>query len=94
MIVVQQRPDEETRTPGKSCHWVASTIVDGVTYRARSRRGAPNELARVLVENASEPVHRARYRSPEDQFGHLRNRDLAGGKPPGAALKSPEFETA
>jgi hypothetical protein len=70
MIVVQQRPDEETRAPGKSCYWVASTIVDGVTYRARSRHGAPNELALALVAagipDAPMQVHSAELRGHTD----------------------------
>src|SRR5882762_4423710 len=49
MIVVHQRPDEETRTPGKSCHWIAEGMVEGRVFTARSRHGAPNELARALV---------------------------------------------
>src|SRR5438132_7769823 len=48
-IRVHQWPEEETRTPNKSCRWVAEAIVDGITYTARSRHGAPNELARQLV---------------------------------------------
>jgi hypothetical protein len=48
-IHVHQWPEEATRSPGKSCRWVAEAIIDGITYTARSRHGAPNELARVLV---------------------------------------------
>jgi hypothetical protein len=46
---VHQRPDEPTRTPNKSCRWVAEAVVDGRTFTARSRYGVSNELARVLV---------------------------------------------
>ena len=49
MILVQQWPEEETRTPEKTCFYVAACEIDGVPYSARSRHGAPNELARVLV---------------------------------------------
>jgi hypothetical protein len=42
-------PDEATRTPNSACTWVAEAMVDGRTYTARSRHGAPNELARKLV---------------------------------------------
>jgi hypothetical protein len=48
-IIVHQRPDEPTRTPNKSCRWVAEAVVDGRTFAARSRYGISNELARVLV---------------------------------------------
>jgi hypothetical protein len=44
-----QRPLEDTRTPGRSCVYQAECEVDGRSYSARSRHGAPNELARVLV---------------------------------------------
>ena len=42
-------PEEHTRTPEKSCFYVARCEVDGVEYTARSRYGAAYELARVLV---------------------------------------------
>ena len=48
-IEVRQSPDEPTRTPGKSCVYAAECTIAGQTYIARSRYGAPNELARVLV---------------------------------------------
>jgi hypothetical protein len=48
-IRVHQWPEEHTRAPNNSCYWVAEAVVDGVSYGARSRRGAPHELARVLV---------------------------------------------
>src|SRR5580700_6963878 len=48
-IIVHQRPDEPTRTPNKSCRWIAEAVVDRRVFTARSRYGAPNELARVLV---------------------------------------------
>jgi hypothetical protein len=48
-IIVHQRPDEPTRTPNKSCRWIAEAVVDGRTFTARSRYGVSGELARVLV---------------------------------------------
>jgi hypothetical protein len=48
-IIVRQLPEEKNRTPNKSCYWRAEAIICGVTYAARSRYGAPNELARQLV---------------------------------------------
>jgi len=36
-------------TPENSCSWIAECEIEGVHYEARSRRGAPHELARVLV---------------------------------------------
>ena len=38
-----------TRTPERSCFYEAECEVDGRRYAARSRHGAANELARVLV---------------------------------------------
>jgi hypothetical protein len=49
MIRVHQWPLEDTRTPSKSCFYQAVCEIDGVSYSARSRYGASNELARVLV---------------------------------------------
>jgi hypothetical protein len=48
-ITVACWPDESTRTPNSSCAWIAETMVEGRVYVARSRYGAPNELARQLV---------------------------------------------
>lgn len=48
-IEVSMWPLEETRTPNNSCRYVAECVVGGVTYSARSRRGASNELCRALV---------------------------------------------
>jgi hypothetical protein len=48
-ITVTCWPNEATRTPNSACAWVAEAVVDGQTYTARSRHGAPNELARQLV---------------------------------------------
>jgi hypothetical protein len=48
-IMVTSWADEATRTPNSACTWVAETIVEGRVYVARSRHGAPNELARQLV---------------------------------------------
>jgi len=49
MLEVRMWPEEHTRTPEKSCYYVAETTIDGVVYRGRSRMSASNELARVLV---------------------------------------------
>jgi len=48
-IAVMCWPDEATRTANSTCVWIAEATVDGVTYAARSRHGAPNALARQLV---------------------------------------------
>jgi hypothetical protein len=48
-IVVTSRPDETTRTPNGPCFWIAEATVDGHQFRARSRHGAPNALARQLL---------------------------------------------
>lgn len=48
-VSVRMWPEEDTRTPEKFCFYTAETQIDGVTYRGRSRTGASNELARVLV---------------------------------------------
>jgi hypothetical protein len=55
---MRQRPLENTRTPERSSFFEAECEVDGRRYAARSRRGAPNELARVLVSAgvADQPV--------------------------------------
>jgi hypothetical protein len=46
---MRQRPLENTRTPERSSIFEAECEIDGRRYSARSRHGAPNELARVLV---------------------------------------------
>jgi len=48
-IVMHQSPAESTRTPENNCTYEAEAIIDGRRYFARSRRGAPFALARVLV---------------------------------------------
>jgi hypothetical protein len=48
-ITVTCWPDATTRTPNSSCLWIAEATVDGHVYVARSRHGAPNELARRLI---------------------------------------------
>jgi hypothetical protein len=48
-LIVTVRPDEATRTPNSACVWIAEATIDGRTYVARSRHGAPNALARNLV---------------------------------------------
>ena len=49
MIRVHQRPEERTRSANNGCCWIAEAIVNGILYSARSRHGAPHELARALV---------------------------------------------
>ena len=48
-IIVHQRPLDATRTPNKSCKWVAEAIVNGRTYTATSRMAPANDIARQLV---------------------------------------------
>lgn len=48
-IEVVQWADEATRSRERGCYWQAECEVDGVRYVARSRNGAPNELARKLL---------------------------------------------
>jgi hypothetical protein len=48
MIHIQQRPVPRSRTQTGSL-WEASTEIDGKTYSATSRHGAPQALARVLL---------------------------------------------
>jgi hypothetical protein len=57
-VIVNQRADEASRTADNSCAYDAETEIGGVVYKARSRRGAPNELARQLVSAgiADQPV--------------------------------------
>jgi hypothetical protein len=58
VITMRQRPLENTRTPERSSIFEAECEVDGRRYSARSRHGAPNELARLLVSAgvADQPV--------------------------------------
>ncbi|MGA8757659.1 MAG: hypothetical protein WB611_15250 [Stellaceae bacterium] len=58
MIKMRQWPLENTRTPEKSCIFEAACELDGQPYTARSRHGAANELARMLVAAgvADQPV--------------------------------------
>jgi hypothetical protein len=49
VLVFHQRIDPDSRT-GRGSAWVAETIADGVPHSARSRSGAPFELARRLIE--------------------------------------------
>ena len=51
MIRILQWPLENTRTRGRSCLYEAECEIDGWRYWARSRHGAPNELARLLVSS-------------------------------------------
>jgi hypothetical protein len=48
MIEIRQRPVPRSRTQTGSL-WEASTEIDGKTYSATSRHGAPQALARVLL---------------------------------------------
>src|SRR5690242_7156492 len=50
ITVYQRRETNVSYTPERGAMWIAETVVDGVPYIARSRNGAPNALARVLVE--------------------------------------------
>lgn len=49
MLIVNEYPIENTRRPDNVCLWEAVTTVDGTTFVARSRRGAPFALARILM---------------------------------------------
>lgn len=49
MLIVRQWPAEATRKPDRPCYWVAETVINGRTYAVRSRYGAVNKLARLLV---------------------------------------------
>ena len=51
-------PQEGTRTPERSCVWLAECVVDDNRFQAHARLGASNALARVLVAAsvADEPV--------------------------------------
>ena len=57
-IEVTCRPLEGSRTSQSPCAWLAEATVDGVPYSARSRNGAANKLARLLVaaELADRPM--------------------------------------
>ena len=48
-ILVKAYPLETTRTADGTCFWIAETTVVGRSFSARSKHGAPNELARQLV---------------------------------------------
>jgi hypothetical protein len=58
LITMLQSPLENTRTLERASLYEAECEVDGRRYSARSRHGAPNELARVLVAAgaADQPV--------------------------------------
>ena len=49
MIVMLQRPLEDTRTSERPCVYEAEREVDGRRYSARSRLRSANALARVLL---------------------------------------------
>jgi hypothetical protein len=48
-VTIRQHPLEDSRTSENSCAWIAETEIAGQRFEARSRRGAPQELARALV---------------------------------------------
>jgi hypothetical protein len=50
IIKIRQRPDEASRSPDKSCRWIAECDLDGEHYEAQARLDAPNALARLLVD--------------------------------------------
>src|SRR5262249_33525451 len=52
-IIVTCRPLEATRTANSPCSWIAEATIEGQTYTARARHGAPNELPRQLVATRS-----------------------------------------
>jgi hypothetical protein len=49
VIRVCCRPLPETRTQNSAAAWTAECEVDGRRFEAKSRHGAPNELARHLI---------------------------------------------
>lgn len=79
-IEIMQHPDEASRTPSMGCAWVATCEIAGRRFTARSRHGAPNALARQLVEAgiADHPVEvreigrpgAMRYRSLHKMAGY------------------------
>jgi hypothetical protein len=58
-VIVHQRPNEATRSSGKSCKWVAEVIVNGRTYTVTSYMAPANDLARQLVAEGvpDAPMH-------------------------------------
>jgi hypothetical protein len=48
-VTIRQYPLEDSRTSENSCAWIAETEIAGQRFEAKSRRGAPQELARALV---------------------------------------------
>ena len=67
MITISQQIEPGTRSREKGPFWLASTMIDGQVYTARSRNGAPNALARKLVEAgiADQPYQIMSERDPE-----------------------------
>jgi hypothetical protein len=76
-IFVSASPLEGTRSADRACKWRAECVVDGDTYAAESRSGAPNELARRLIAAGVDPG-----RAVEIGYcgvaGHMSYRSLAG----------------
>lgn len=68
-INVTIQPDENSRTADRGCVYIAEAEIDGRFFRARSRHGAANELARQLlaagIEDRPMRVHQRGLR------GHL-----------------------
>lgn len=50
MIEIRQHRLAGTRAASSGSVWLAEAVIDGQRYAARSRHGAPNALARTLVE--------------------------------------------
>jgi len=55
VIEIRCFPLPRTRSPDRSCRWLAWAIVGDVRIRAKSPNGAPNELARRLIERGVDP---------------------------------------
>ena len=82
MILVHCRPLPETRTRNSSAAWLAECEVDGRRFEAKSRHGAPNELARRLVEagvpDAPIEIHYDGLVCGDDYDGRLTTIRMAG----------------
>jgi hypothetical protein len=86
MILITTYPDEASKTQDNVCHWVAETEIDGIFYQCKSRHGATNELARILI-NAGIPDT-----SIETRIGDIA--DLGWGRPGMRLLSHPSFHIA
>jgi hypothetical protein len=101
VIRVRQHPDPDTPTPGKS--WIASAIVEGVTYTACARHGAANELARLLVAAGIPDAQMKIVTAGQPGYGTIRSfheaarwtyEETAATKPPHMVRWRPAVETA